>query len=439
MASEIIKIGKLLRSACLMETPYVQELGLFCFSLSNALRARGALGDAFWMHSLVFFFLTTFGGSTVVGIVLGGPPGFLTNDKTVVVASLAWYLANYCPGDLFKKASAAPVSKELIVFFKETFRANGCVSTVIKANQYFAATKYYPTPIYGPIMCGILGSNAGGFFPPSRGLATIEKGVSWNIQCAGFCGALYQFLVNDSFVIGSILRGLMFGGNPQPQTVRLICIFVFTSVALVQSHLGPHFNPFTPIHKVLYKVTNIPKQEEARERAMSADIYVGRPFSSRRKLESLYDLLKTVFVFAGLGLYVYLQHPHNVMHVGDSLHPGEFLSSCTFLNSFRKCDPFIMTLHSNGVLAVYQTTSPKKINNTQPLWSSPVPKNALTEFDQCIAQLKTDGTLSILKNDTGKVWSSPKPIHMGLNYEVRLESSGTVGVYSDSSCIWRSH
>ncbi|CAM9374970.1 unnamed protein product [Heterosigma akashiwo] len=159
-----------------MDWTYGYEIGLFCFCFSNAQRVKKELPNAHWFESLVYFMITTFGGSCTVGLVTAGSPGFLKNDILPLMGTLAWFLAVYGPGDFPDHFASMPGVKEVLIFLKELFRGNGCINTVKQANMLFKATKYYPTPITGPIVCGILGSNAGGFFPPSRGLKAIENG-----------------------------------------------------------------------------------------------------------------------------------------------------------------------------------------------------------------------------------------------------------------------
>eukprot|EP00639_Heterosigma_akashiwo_P002837 CAMPEP_0194567280 /NCGR_PEP_ID=MMETSP0292-20121207/5810_1 /TAXON_ID=39354 /ORGANISM="Heterosigma akashiwo, Strain CCMP2393" /LENGTH=389 /DNA_ID=CAMNT_0039417001 /DNA_START=389 /DNA_END=1558 /DNA_ORIENTATION=+ len=335
-----------------------------------------------------------------------------------------------------------PGVKEVLIFLKELFRGNGCINTVKQANMLFKATKYYPTPITGPLVCGILGSNAGGFFPPSRGLKAIENGVSWNLQCAGIASALYHLLVHDSFVLGALLRGLLcLGATPAPGTVQVLCVLMFVAVAELQSVLGPHFNPFAKVHHVLYKMSGVPKAEEQRARVESKTDYVGESLNRRRRVERVYEGARGLLVALALALGLYTRHPHHEMHVGDSLTPGGYyLSSCTFLHSLRDCEPTVLALRPDGRLALYAAARPPPLlslgergsggegeGEGQPpllLWASPAPKTPPAEGSEYTAALGSDGVLTIRENGTTKVWATPRPAKLGLHYALRLAPRG---------------
>lgn len=46
-------------------------------------------------------------------------------------------------------------------------------------------------------------------------------------------------------------------GDPVIQGKAIVAAF-FCSIAIFQTYLGPSFNPFTPIHNMLYMATGVP-------------------------------------------------------------------------------------------------------------------------------------------------------------------------------------
>ncbi|CAM9704935.1 unnamed protein product [Chrysoparadoxa australica] len=100
---------------------------------------------------------------------------------------------------------------------------------------------------WGPILVGAAAGCGGAFLPLSRGINTLIDGVAWPIQSALVGAAVYHL-------------GTLSGGSPEVLHAAVAVFFV--SCALVQTSLGPHFNPLTPLHKALYWVTHIKQRRE---------------------------------------------------------------------------------------------------------------------------------------------------------------------------------
>jgi len=246
-----------------LEWKYGKEIALICYCFTHAIRVHSQVQNPFWFHSLVYMLISTFGGGIIGAFILGTKPPILANDLLVPVASVAWYIVHCVPNNWGRKILLLPVVKEIRIFLCELQRANSCVNMVIAANKYFVEpSKYYPTAMVGPILCGTLSSVSGGFFPLNKGLQPIEKTVPWNIQCAFMSATFYHLMINDKHILGSAARNLFFGIHITADRARLMCVFLFSSVSLIQSWQGPNFNPFRPIHKILYQVLKLPRPAE---------------------------------------------------------------------------------------------------------------------------------------------------------------------------------
>jgi len=247
------------------------EITLFSYAFVVAARVRGmenAQGKKFfWPNSIARVLILCYGGSTMIPIMLGSPPVSFVNDAVITITLIAWWLCNYCPGDFFYKTYASSsYVRTCMIFGFEVARGNVCLNWLKKAHDVIPATgKYYPIPIWGPLLAGTFAGSFGGFI--HNGLAAVDKEVTWLVQGALYVTAAYHFAVYDpnlapiaqglaSPVIGSVA----FGDAQWAQLVNVAVISWLAGVAVLQETVfDEHFNPLSPLHHAAYKVTLVDK------------------------------------------------------------------------------------------------------------------------------------------------------------------------------------
>jgi len=129
------------------------------------------------------------------------------------------------------------------------------LNTIELANRTFKPSRYYPTPMMGPVLIGIIATSSGNFIPISKGLKQIEKAVPWNIQCGIISAIFYHVAIFDDYVVGATVRNYIVGHQLDRLTARFLVIAFFVVMGQVHTRYGSHVNPFAPVHKVLYRVT----------------------------------------------------------------------------------------------------------------------------------------------------------------------------------------
>ena len=110
--------------------------------------------------------------------------------------------------------------------------------------------------MWGPIAIGTIAGSMGAFLPFDKGLAPIASAVPWAIQGAFFSTVFYFLNVHDP-----TYKEWMSGMGVLPTTAMAhttVQLFLTTTLCLQEAYLGPNFNPFGPVHYVLYRVFLIP-------------------------------------------------------------------------------------------------------------------------------------------------------------------------------------
>jgi hypothetical protein len=104
---------------------------------------------------------------------------------------------------------------------------------VVPPQRFTPTATYYPIALFGPMMVSVIRGSGGNFFPFSKGLSSLEKGVPLNTQIALVCGILWHVLVNDPFVVGGFARGLLFGLEISPTDLRCAIVVFFLVVNVI--------------------------------------------------------------------------------------------------------------------------------------------------------------------------------------------------------------
>lgn len=263
--------------------PYCPEAIAVGMALQGALAVRrgpNKNGTLHWFHAFVLSTLAAFAGGTLNPIWLGQPSGILTNDVFLAVSIVAFVLVNYTPGDVgFLLFQTTPVYA-VIVSLAQLFRSLGTIKFLTACYQALkdSPSAYYPMPVFGPILYGILLGNMGPLV--LKGLeAHVGNGVPWAVQNGTFTGQaglpprylpcpphtctwlrlplglfvapFYHFYVHDhDGWIGPLLRRTM----PIAQMVDLddktfaqsvVSLFMqIMGILQMPQFLGPSFTPF---------------------------------------------------------------------------------------------------------------------------------------------------------------------------------------------------
>lgn len=236
----------------------------YVFLLATKVRAmETARGKRFfWLNSIFRLLCLSFGGGTVVPIVLGMRPFPFANDAALTATLVVWWCVHYFPGDLvFKAYKQSTTLRCLVAFLFEVMRGNVILVWLTQAHNVIPAGKYYAVPVWGPILCGSLAGCFGGFL--HGGFGAVEKEVSWLVQSALYAAAYFHFAVYDPNVspVLSSLSPFGSGAAEEWRVVSHVSVVAFlAATAVAQEFLGDKdFNPFKPLHSAAYIALGVPK------------------------------------------------------------------------------------------------------------------------------------------------------------------------------------
>ncbi|CAN0227462.1 unnamed protein product [Discosporangium mesarthrocarpum] len=143
--------------------------------------------------------MVVFGGGILAPLLLGKPPVMLVNDLLVPVVCTAWFLVNRTEGFVFKFLATPGINQTMLVL-GECFRANAMCGVVQIAFKAISPSKYYPIPIWGPVLLGTIGACGGMFLPLDKGLQGLKNGAPWPMQSAFYGSLFFHLTVNDPTV-----------------------------------------------------------------------------------------------------------------------------------------------------------------------------------------------------------------------------------------------
>ena len=166
--------------------PYCPEAIAFWMAIQGAMAVRKGPnkdGKLHWFHAFVLSSLAAFAGGTFNFIWMGQPSGILSNDVFMACSITAFVLVNYTPVDIgFKILNTFPFAI-ITVSFAQLFRSLGTIKFLTACYNHFkdSPSAYYPIPVFGPILYGILLGNMGPLV--LKGLeAHVGNGVPWAVQ-----------------------------------------------------------------------------------------------------------------------------------------------------------------------------------------------------------------------------------------------------------------
>ena len=162
---------------------YCMELTLFFMAYQGAMVVRSGPnkdGQMHWFHAYVKSILTGLAGGWFGTLWLGLPAAVMANDVAMAAGTMAFVLANLPGGREF--GNSLPVAF-FTTMFAQLFRALGIVKFVsVGFNQFQSSpSAYYPIPVIGPILYGIMLGNMGGLV--LKGIdGYLANGMPWPFQ-----------------------------------------------------------------------------------------------------------------------------------------------------------------------------------------------------------------------------------------------------------------
>jgi len=252
---------------------YHAEMRTFGMALQGAMAVRkGPNKDRkmHWFHAFALTTILSFGGGWFTGLWMGKPTSMIASgDVNVTLAMTAFLIVNYTPFDIgYKIASFLPVTL-VITSFAQMFRSMGTVGFISVAANELNPSKYYPTPIIGPILYGALLGNMGGLF--RKGFdGYLQNGMPWPFQNAFVIGSFFHIFAHDvDGVIGKTLRDTVYMFvDPQSLglgemgdkafAILIMNLFMqFTGIVMLPMLMGPSFSPITaPMVWILNSATS---------------------------------------------------------------------------------------------------------------------------------------------------------------------------------------
>lgn len=166
-------------------TPYHAEMRIFGQAFMGCLVIRSGVNrykSMHWFHAFCLSTVASFGGGLFAFVWMGKPTSVITNgDVTLSLTALAFALLTYAPDDVgYKYGTKLPV-KILLNAWAQLFRGLGMIAFINACNAEVSPSKYYPTPILGPVLYGSLLGNMGAFF--LKGFHKhLEKDIPWAFQ-----------------------------------------------------------------------------------------------------------------------------------------------------------------------------------------------------------------------------------------------------------------
>ncbi|CAM9324859.1 unnamed protein product, partial [Ectocarpus sp. 4 AP-2014] len=252
------------RQAFLLSFRFGPEAGAFAAAVVSAARVRHLAEmrtPAYPLPGVALGSLLTclgaFGGNVLACLVTGTRNMVLTEFVVWPAAIAAWVLVGGRlwaprPGRAFslRDLLSLPVAHHLLVFLSEAFRASLLCGAIDVARTVAPLVAPETAPSEGwtlVFLAGVLAACGGVFLPGDRGLSALSAGVPWSVQSA---------LYGTDFYCYCCLSG-GFAGH-----ARAMVSLFFVSVALVQTSRrggGPHFNPYSLLHRVAYAVLGLDK------------------------------------------------------------------------------------------------------------------------------------------------------------------------------------
>lgn len=284
----------------------------------------------YWLHSLVLTVIGSFGGGFIAPVLLGKPALVFNNDLIMLCSIACWYFVHYLSGHHL--LNWKPV-KMIWSCFLGIFRTGAVINIVVMAHNTLTPSKYYPIPLFGPILSGTLLGSMGAFLPFDKGLAAISKNTPWAIQAAFLSAVIYHLMIHDTHGLFGVSLRLMLGTYSRSTITVLIAIMQIAHLEL-QLFLSPEANMFTPLHKLGYLLFQVEGPKLPSQQVPSATLNVGWNLKTRNRLKWLLDLSRVLIVLLVFTGHIFLMVlPVSLPAVPTSTFPTALTMQPTLQNA----------------------------------------------------------------------------------------------------------
>jgi len=232
---------------------YAPEFQNIFMAVQGAMNVRNGPnknGKMKWFHAFIQGVVMAYAGGLMAPLWMGRSTPMLANDLCFGSCIIAFVLVNCIPFDIgYKVLSLFPL-RVLTIMGAQLFRNRGVVAFVNIAYQAFkdSPSKYYPTPVFGPILNACILGNMGSFF--FKGFhGHLQDGMPFAVQNGLLVASTYHFVANDEGPIGELMRGVL-GKLPLDMdpvvfvSVMGSLFMQFSGILQMPDFMGPSFNPF---------------------------------------------------------------------------------------------------------------------------------------------------------------------------------------------------
>lgn len=225
-----------------------------------------------WFHAFLRSTLAGYAGATFTNMFMGKPTSMFSNDVFFGSCVAGFALVNWLPMDIGYHFCNTVVGVALTTVFAQIFRVTGCAGFSDAAQAAFkdGPSKWYPTPVFGPILFPSALGNMGGFLVNGVD-GYLDKGMPWLFQQGISCSTFYHFYAHDveGFVgvaLRSVVRPLaipimmVMGADEKEQEDDALfakfmvgCFMVVMGILRMPQVYGPTFSPFTLVANAVSK------------------------------------------------------------------------------------------------------------------------------------------------------------------------------------------
>jgi len=252
------------------EFPLSNEILCLAMAISGSMTVRNGANrnnDMHWFHAFLRSTLAGYAGATFTNMFMGKPTSMFSNDVFFGSCLVGFAIVNWLPMGIGYHFCGTFLGVLLTAVFSQVFRVGGVAGFSDAAQNAFkdAPSKYYPTPVFGPILFPTLLGNMGGFLV--NGVDEyLGKGMPWLFQQGTSCSTFYHFYAHDvegyvGVALRAVLRPLaipimmaMGADEKEREDDALFAKFMIglfmVSMGIVRMphFLGPTFSPFTVTH-----------------------------------------------------------------------------------------------------------------------------------------------------------------------------------------------
>lgn len=237
--------------------PFASEVQAVFMALQGAMKVRGGVnkdGKMNWFHAFLQGVVFSYAGALFAPLWMGRASSMLSSDLNMASCIIAYVVVNCIPADMGYKVAGLFPLRLATIMGAQLFRTNGVLKFVDIAYAAFkdSPSKYYPTPVFGPILNATILGNMGSFFALGFN-GHLKGGMPLPFKNGLFIASLYHFTVNDvEGPIGAFLRSSLepvLMGLTYKQFVTVFASVFMQTWAILQmpEFLGPSFNPFNVI------------------------------------------------------------------------------------------------------------------------------------------------------------------------------------------------